>query len=137
MPPEDLVRRHVWAIAAHFWPGAVVTDRSALAPDARRGWVFLAHPAPPRRSDLALPGVTVSCRVGSGPLPGDTPFMGQTALHLAGTARSLVENTPTGGRPPRGRSTRAAGQVAVGDRIDNGGGGRESNPLRADSGHPV
>lgn len=114
LPVEALARHHIWAIIAHYWPGAVVCDRTAF--DAGRGeWVFICHPEPPRKADLALPGVTVSCRVGPGPLPGDMPFNG---LHMSGVARSLLENAETGGRPAKYRPSRAAGMEAVGDRID-------------------
>ena len=56
LPVEKLARHHVWAIAEHYWPGAVITDRSS-AGEIVDGVLFLAHPAPPRRADIALPGV--------------------------------------------------------------------------------
>lgn len=114
LPIEALARQHLWEIIAHHWPGAVVCDRTAF--DVGGGdWVFICHPEPPRKADLALPGVTVSCRVGPGPLPGDMPFNG---LHMSGVARSLLENAEAAGRPARHRPSRAAGMEAVGDRID-------------------
>ncbi len=114
LPVESLARHHIWEIIAHYWPDAVVCDRTAF--DGGRGqWVFICHPAPPRKADLALPGVTVSCRVGPGPLPGDMRFNG---LHMSGVARSLLENAETGGRPAKHRPSRPAGMEAVGDRID-------------------
>jgi hypothetical protein len=117
LPPPDLARAHLWAIVAHVWPGAVISDRSALAGGIVGGWLFLCHPDPPRRGDLHLPGVSITCRVGPGRLPGDMPWM-EDRLVLAGTARGLVENAATPGRPPKGRPPRAAGPSAVGDRVD-------------------
>lgn len=117
LPPEDLAQHHLWRIIAHVWPGAVVCDRTALLgarPD--QGWVYICHPAPPRVADLTLPGLAVSCRVGPGPLPGDTEFV--EGMSLPGPARVLIENVPRPGRPPTGRPPRAAGLDAVGDRID-------------------
>ena len=97
LPVESLARHHVWALIAHYWPGAVVCDRTAFDGGVGK-WIFICHPQPPRKSDLVLPGVTVSCRVGPGPLPGDMLFNG---LHMSGVARSLLENSETAGRPPR------------------------------------
>lgn len=131
LPPPALVTRHLWAIVNHYWPGAVVTDRSALAGGPVEGWLFLSHPDPPRRTDLKLPGLVLTCRPGPGPLPGDMPM--PEGVHLSGVARGLVENAATLGRPPKGRPARAAGTAAVGDRVDalarSGGSGRVRNAL--------
>lgn len=114
LPVEALARQHVWQIISHYWPGAVVCDRTAF--DGGVGaWIFICHPEPPRKSDLVLPGVTVSCRVGPGRLPGDMPFNG---LHMSGTARSFLENADVGGRPAARRPDRAAGMESVGEHID-------------------
>lgn len=116
LPPAALAKEHLWEILAHYWPGAVVCDRSALDGGTSQGWVFLCHPEPPRLRDLRLPGVSATCRVGPGRLPGDMPWPG--GLFLSGVARGLVENVALRGRPPKGRPHRAAGPAAVGDRID-------------------
>lgn len=132
LPPADLARRHLLDIAAHQWPDEVVCDRSALSGALPvEGWLFLAHPAPARRSALVLPGVSISCRVGPGRLPGDIALPGGR-LFLAGAARGLVENLATVGRPPSGRPRRGAGAVAVGNAIDKlalAGAGRIANIL--------
>lgn len=117
LPGIALARHHLYAVAAHFWPGAVVCDRSALAGGRAGEWLFLCHPDPPRQGDLHLPGVSVTCRVGPGPLPGDMTF--PEGLHLSGTARGLCENIATAGRPAAGRPARQAGEAAVGDRVDD------------------
>lgn len=44
---------------------------SALAGGIADDWVYLSHPDPPRRTDLKLPGLSITCRVGPGPLPAD------------------------------------------------------------------
>ena len=131
LPPETLVKHHLWEIVAHYWPGAVVSDRSALAGGPDQGWLFLCHPEPPRGAKLVLPGVTVTCRVGPGRLPGDMPWPHD--LFMSGVARGLIENVTALGRPPEGRPHRAAGPEAVGDRIDelarSSGAGRVQNAL--------
>ena len=132
LPPAALARQHALAIAESIWPGAVLADRSGFAgPVPVDGWMFLCHPDPPRASDLALPGITISPRVGPGYCPGDIALPG--GLYQAGTARSLVENVSRPGRPPAGRPARQAGTQSVEDRIDElartGGAGRIRNVL--------
>ncbi|MEV4879374.1 Fic family protein [Streptomyces cyaneofuscatus] len=132
LPPETVARKHLNAIVAHLWPGAVISDRSAFAGgQPEEGWLFIRHPDPQRRADLVLPGVTVTVQDGPGPLPGDMPMPG--GLHLSGVARGLVENVTGRGRPPVGRPSRAAGTQAVEDHIDalarTGGSGKIKNVL--------
>jgi hypothetical protein len=127
LPPEALARQHSLAIAAEVWPGAVLCDRSGFAgPVPVDGWLYLCQPDLSRISDLRLPGLTISPRLGSGPCPGDIPL--PDGLFQAGYARALVENITTSGRPATGRPARQAGTSAVEDRIDElartGGAGR-------------
>lgn len=112
---EALAKRYARPIAAHYWPGAVISDRSALAGGASDGWLFLSHPDPRRRSDVVLPGLTITCRVGAGPLSGDMSL--PENLYLASPARMLLENAEPAGRPAVNRPSRAAGMGAVGDKI--------------------
>ncbi|TDO35609.1 Fic/DOC family protein [Kribbella sp. VKM Ac-2527] len=132
LPPEKVAHHHRFAVAAHTWPAAVICDRSALSGgEPVDGWLFLCHPEPPRTSDLSLPGLTLSARIGPGPLPGDMPM--PDGLHLSGPARGLVENAVTRGRPREGKPARYAGLRAVEDRMDEeariGGAGRISRLL--------
>ena len=85
--PESLVRRQLWQVASLVFPNAVITDRTAFeAGPSHDGSVFLAAGT---AREVALPGVTLRARKGSGPLPGDTPFLG---LHMASRARAYLEN---------------------------------------------
>lgn len=128
LPVEDVAKAHVWKIIAHYWPGAVVCDRTAFD-FGRTAWIFICHPDPPRRADLKLPGVTISCRIGPGPLPGDNPWMG--VLHISSPARALLENADEQGRPPAKRPARAAGMEEVGDQIDALASSGDDTRLRA------
>lgn len=129
LPRESVARHHALAVIDHVWPGAVLCDRSGLSgPVPIDGWMFLCHPQPARSSDLTMPGLVLSPRVGPGPLPGDIPLPGLD-VHQAGQVRTLVENVSAAGRPPApGRPPRRAGTRAVEDRIDElartGGAGR-------------
>jgi hypothetical protein len=92
----SLIRRRLWDVAAGFFPGGLVADRTALelkpAPD---GSVFLVAP---RGGNVVLPGVTLRARRGMGPQPDD--FTLRDNLYCASTARALLENM----RPTRARS---------------------------------
>lgn len=132
LPPEKVAHHHRFAVVAHTWPGAVICDRSALSGgEPVEGWLFLCHPDPPRTADLSLPGLTLSARVGPGPLPGDMPM--PDGLYLSGPARGLVENAVTRGRPRQDKPARYAGLGPVEDRMDEearvGGAGRISRLL--------
>lgn len=98
-PAERLVLRNWIEVAALYFPGAVIVDRSAVegrpAPD---GSLFLdSGPGPRQRSPVKLPGLTLKPRSGPGPLEGDMPF---GPLHRSGEARTALDNV----RPSRARS---------------------------------
>lgn len=89
-PLEDVLRRRVWDVAAGYFPGAVVADRSAfeLRPAGEEGSVFLCSGT---RRVVRLPGVVLNCRRGPGPASGDQPFMG-VELYLSSWPRRFLEN---------------------------------------------
>lgn len=123
LPPEQVARHHLHEIIEHVWPGGVICGRSALAGGIPTdGIFFVAHPDPPRKTALHLPGLTVVPVVGPSPLPGDVSM--PNGLALSGPVRVLVENVDVQGHPARFR----AGTRAVEDRIDelarSGGAGR-------------
>ena len=95
-PPESIVRRHLYRILARYYPGAVVSHRSALEGGvARDDTIFLTYKYTKRAT---LPGITIRLLKGKGPAEGDNPFM--EGLHLASRARALLENL----QPARARS---------------------------------
>jgi Fic/DOC family len=89
-PLADIVRRRVWDVAAGYFPGAVIVDRTAfeLRPSGTEGSVFLCAGT---RRIVRLPGVVLNCRRGSGPVRGDQPFMGG-GLYLSSWPRRFLEN---------------------------------------------
>lgn len=95
----SLIRRHLWEVAAGFFPGGLVADRTALdhqpAPD---GSVFLIAK---KGGKVSLPGVILRARRGVGPQPDD--FKLRDDLYCMSTARALLENM----RPTRARSAAA------------------------------
>lgn len=98
-PPEQLVRRRWYEVAALYFPGAVIADRSAiLAGPAADGSLFLdigSRPINPR--PLALAGLVLRPRNGPGPVAGDTQFVD---LHISSQARAMLDNL----RPSRART---------------------------------
>jgi hypothetical protein len=101
---EQVVRRNWQSIAAHYFPAAVVVDRSAIeAKPAADGSLFLdAGPDYVGKRTRRLPGLVLRPRAGPGPVAGDMPFM--SGLHLAGRGRAMLDNM----RPSRSRGGNVA-----------------------------
>jgi hypothetical protein len=99
-PLENVGRRNWQRIAAGYFPGAVVVDRSAFdAMPCEDGSLFLdVGPERVRREAVKLPGLTLRPRSGPGPVEGDMPFM--DGLYFAGPARKFIDNM----RPSRPRN---------------------------------
>lgn len=91
-PLEGIARRNWQTIVAHYFPKAVVADRSALeAKPAPDGSLFLdAGPDYARRRPAAIPGLKLRPRKGPGPIEGDMPYMG---IYIASQPRAILENT--------------------------------------------
>lgn len=86
--PDRVVRRNLWQILAHEFPGAVIADRSARSsgPDDQ-GRLTVVHS---RERVLSLPGLRIMPRRGPGPLPGDTSL--PLGLWLSSQERALLDN---------------------------------------------
>jgi len=91
---EEIVRRHILEIAAHFYPGALISHRSALeGPVSPRGKLHLTLPgavATIRR----LPGLEIRIWRGPSPQPDDsrTPLGDGRELFTSSQARAVLEN---------------------------------------------
>lgn len=90
-PLEMVARRNWQRIAGHYFPGSVVVDRSAFeAKPAADGSLYLdAGPDWAGKRPLRLPGLTLRPRRGTGPAPGDMPYMD---FFIASRPRSLLDN---------------------------------------------
>ncbi len=103
--PAKLVRDHFVQVTGHFFPGALIADRSVplMRPD-EGGFLFVIHP---RTRPLELPGLVIVPRTGHGPLADDLPFA--HGLFVCSRPRALVENLRPSrsvkGRPPRTLTT--------------------------------
>lgn len=98
-PAEQLVRRSWIPVAASYFPGAVIVDRSAVeGRPAADGSLFLDAGRGVRQpSPVRLPGLLLRPRSGPGPIEGDMEF---GALYRSGEARTALDNV----RPSRARS---------------------------------
>jgi hypothetical protein len=90
-PLEQIARRNWQSIAAHYFPGAVVVDRSAFeAKPAIDGSLFLdAGPEYARKRPMRLPGLNLRPRKGPGPMSNDMPYMG---IYISSRARAMLDN---------------------------------------------
>jgi fido (protein-threonine AMPylation protein) len=89
--PESIIRRYIWQIVSGYFPGALITDRTALenAP-AKDGSICLITA---KGGDIKLPGLILRPRHGVAPLPTDLPFI--NGLFISSTARAYLENMRT------------------------------------------
>ena len=93
-PVEDIVRRHRLEIAAHFYPGAVISHRSAIEANVSPGGklhLSLPSAVSPVRE---LPGLEVRLWRGPAAQPDDirVVFNEKEQLFTASQARALLEN---------------------------------------------
>ncbi|WEK36368.1 MAG: Fic family protein [Candidatus Pseudobacter hemicellulosilyticus] len=86
--PEALIRRNLFTIIGHQYPGAVISHRSAfeLKP-TQTGDFFVTYSY---TRNISLPGVTLHLLEGPGDIEGDRQFMGE--LYLGQQARAFLEN---------------------------------------------
>lgn len=97
---EAVIRRNLWDVVGMLFPGAVISQRTAIElKPTRDGSVFITGAYP---RTLELPGVTVRMVRGPGPIEGDVRY--GNSLWLASPARAFLENlTPTRRRGGPGR----------------------------------
>lgn len=91
-PLEQVVRRNWSRVAAHYFPEAVIVDRSGIeAQPSADGSLFLdAGPEYARRRPVRLPGLTLLPRRGPGPVSGDMPHL--EGLYFSSRPRAFLDN---------------------------------------------
>ena len=129
-PAEQLLRRRWYDVAALYFPGAVVTDRSAFAAGPTSdGSLFLdSGPRPARPRPVALPGLTLRPRSGPGPIEQDMPFVD---IYMASQPRAYLDNMrPSRERKGAARTLRREELEQHLDRLARTGGADALNDLR-------
>lgn len=91
-PLEQVVRRNWSRVAAHYFPEAVIADRSGIeAQPSTDGSLFLdAGPDYGGRRPVRLPGLTLLPRPGPGPVAGDMAHL--DGLYFSSRPRALLDN---------------------------------------------
>lgn len=99
--PEIIVRNHVWQILDHFYPGAIVSHRSALENKiSTQGAVYLTYTSQGRAE---LPGLTIFLLKGPPAQPEDQRFL--TSLRLSSAPRAMLENMQRARTTDKGSKT--------------------------------
>lgn len=129
-PPEAITRQHWATIAAGYFPGSVIVDRTAFDfRPAEDGSVTLAGN---QRRDVELPGLRLRIRQGVGPLQGDVRWMGNE-ISMSSRPRAFLENLRNSRR--RRGVARTLSRLEIEEKLDEYAGGREAdlNRLRDDA----
>lgn len=84
--PEAIIKRNIYQIIEHFYPGSVLSHRSAFEVKPTKGVLFLSGK---KRATIKLPGVTIQFLNKQGRDLNDIPFLG---LFIAHEARAYLEN---------------------------------------------
>lgn len=86
--PADVIKRNLYHILGAFFPGAILSYRSALeGGPSKEGILVLTYKY---TKSWTLPGLKVRLIQGPGPQEGDSPFVGH--LFFASRERALLEN---------------------------------------------
>lgn len=84
---ENVVRRNLWVIVGHLWPGARLCHRTAFEYAPHDGHVFLGYKYTRK---VELPGVTIHFIATAETLPTDYSFL--DGLRVSSSARAFLEN---------------------------------------------
>lgn len=125
--PSQIVKRNLYHILAEYFPGALLSHRTALVGGPVEGVINLTYKYSKK---LHLPGLTVRLIKGPTALPGDNVFMEK--LFLVSRERALLENLQVVSRN-RGDSSKNLSRKQIEEfleKICNTYGAEELNRLR-------
>jgi len=92
---EDIIRRNLFIILGHLYPGILLSHRSALEFEpTSSGHLFLTYSHPRK---LSLGGINLEIMKGQGPVTGDNPLSG--GLYASQLERALLENLQQSRKP--------------------------------------
>jgi Fic family protein len=110
--PADIIRRNLFFILGHQYPGAMLSHRSALEfKPTGAGHIFLTYSY---TKNIQLPGVTLHFLNGPGPLEGDNKFTGE--LYVSGQARAFLENLQTSRK--KGEASKTLSVYAIEEKLE-------------------
>jgi hypothetical protein len=129
--PAQIIQRNLYHILAEYFPGAILSHRTAIAGGPIEGIIYLTYKYSKK---LRLPGLTIHLIKGSAALPGDTVFMEK--LFLASRERALLENLqPSRNRGDSSKSLSRKQLESFLEKICNTYGVEELNRLRDKAKH--
>jgi len=110
--PEVIIKRNLFTILGHLYPGAVLSHRSALEfQPTPAGYVFLTYSYTRK---ISLPGITLRIMEGHGPIEGDNILSGE--LYVSQLERALLENLEVSRK--QGQESKAIPLVKVEERLE-------------------
>jgi hypothetical protein len=124
--PASIIRENVWEVAAHLFPGGVISHRTALDPrPTPEGFFYVTHS---RSQKIEIHGITMVEIKGPGPIDGDSK-MAALNIYQSQYERALLENLQVS----KGQVPKSLGREFVEQELYNRllrGGEREINRIR-------
>jgi fido (protein-threonine AMPylation protein) len=105
--PKEVIRRNIFKIIGHQYPGSVLSHRSAFEYKPSGSGDLFVTTTYSRK--IRFPGITVNLLKGSGPIAGDNLFM--EGLYVSQKERALLENLEESRNTGDTSKTLSSGQI--------------------------
>jgi hypothetical protein len=93
--PETIIKRNLFSVLGHLYPGALLSHRSALEfKPTSNGQLFLTYKYTKK---IKLPGLTIRFLEGEGPIKGDNEIA--AGLYASQKERAILENFQSSRKP--------------------------------------